>query len=584
MPEAADRSLATAAAEIIAASFQTYVDRFRRVTLDARGHFERRDWHSAQRDSKWRLDLYGESVTEGLLVLRALLGAQVTSRATWNGLREAFASRIAGRTEVELAESFFNSFTRRIFLTVGVDPAVEFVASASSAPPCSPPWSLTVRFDREGRHVDLYRRVLEHFRFAAPWRDAEADAAAIATRVEQQVGEARVRGLELARAVFHRGKGAYIVGVIRTDGPEVPFMLALRHPEGGIEVDAVLLTADEVSVVFSFARSYFLVDMERPRELVDFLRSIMPSKPVAELYNAIGCNKHGKTELYRSLLHHLETSSDRFEVAPGARGMVMCVFTLPGFDVVFKVIRDRFEFPKTVTHQEVRDKYRLVFHHDRAGRLVDAQEFDLLEFDAARFSAPLLRELTTEASESVTIRDGRVVLGHLYTERRLRPLDIYLRETDPEAAREAVIDYGQVMRDLAATVIFPGDMLLKNFGVSRHGRLIFYDYDELCPLSECRFRILPTARRDEEETAQEPWYFVGERDIFPEQFRNFLGLKGELLAAFLEHHGELLEVEFWHRMQELHRRGEILDIYPYKSARRLRPPAPETEFPSIPRS
>jgi isocitrate dehydrogenase kinase/phosphatase len=162
------------------------------------------------------------------------------------------------------------------------------------------------------------------------------------------------------------------------------------------------------------------------------------------------------------------------------------------------------------------------------------------------------------------------VIRHLYTERRLRPLDLYLREAGPEAARDAVVDYGQVLRDLAATNIFPGDMLLKNFGVSRHGRLIFYDYDELAPLSECRFRELPHSSDDGDELAGEPWYYVGERDIFPEEFRTFLGLSGDLLQTFLAHHEELLGVSFWHRMQDVHARGEVLDIFPYKAARRLR--------------
>jgi isocitrate dehydrogenase kinase/phosphatase len=250
--------------------------------------------------------------------------------------------------------------------------------------------------------------------------------------------------------------------------------------------------------------------------------------------------------------------------------MVMCVFTLPGFDVVFKVIRDRFDPPKTVTHAEVREKYRLVFRHDRAGRLVDAQQFEELEFRRERFRPELLAQLLELAGETVHVRGDTVVLRHVYTERRLRPLDLYLREAPPEAARDAVTDYGQVLRDLAASNIFPGDMLLKNFGVSRHGRLIFYDYDELAPLAECRFRELPHSSDDGEESAGEPWYYVGERDIFPEEFRTFLGLRGELLQTFLAHHAELLGVAFWHRMQALHARGEVPDIYPYKASRRLR--------------
>jgi isocitrate dehydrogenase kinase/phosphatase len=339
--------------------------------------------------------------------------------------------------------------------------------------------------------------------------------------------------------------------------------------------------------VFSFARSYFLVEMESPRRMVEFLREIMPLKPLAELYNAIGWNKHGKTELYRSILRHLATTEDRFEVAAGQRGMVMAVFTLPGFDVVFKVIRDRFEPPKTVTAEEVKQKYRLVFRHDRAGRLVDAQEFEHLAFERARFDPALFAELISSCAERVKVEGDKVVISHLYTERRLRPLDVYLREAGAEAARDAVVDYGQVLRDLAATDIFPGDMLLKNFGVSRHGRLIFYDYDELCPLSECRFRALPTPRDDDDESAGEPWFYVSERDIFPEEFRNFLGLPEDLMRAFLEQHEELLGPAFWQRMQELHARGEVLDVYPYRSSRRLRWRARSAERrtdPFLPRS
>jgi len=253
--------------------------------------------------------------------------------------------------------------------------------------------------------------------------------------------------------------------------------------------------------------------------------------------------------------------------------MVMCVFTLPGFDIVFKVMRDRFDHPKTVTHREVHEKYRMVFRHDRAGRLVDAQEFEHLAFERRRFSEALLRELTTSASETVQVHGDRVVITHLFTERRLRPLDVYLQESGPAAAREAVIDYGQVLRDLAATNIFPGDMLLKNFGVSRHGRLMFYDYDELCRLTDCKFRELPEARGDFEEMSQEPWFYVGERDVFPQEFRSFLGLQGDLLREFLAAHAELLEVGFWRRMQQLHDDGEVLDVYPYKDSRRLRPTA-----------
>jgi len=579
--------LPDAGAGIIAAAWEAQVRRASAVTRDARRHFETADWAAMQHDHGRRLDVYGESVQEGLVRLRALLGERVADRSTWRQLREAYARAVAGRPDAELAETFLNSITRRIFHTIGVDPGVEFVAPVVSGPPGPPTPGLTVTLPREGDLAAFVARLLAHFRFAPGWDDPEDDAQLVARALVEQAGTARLRAVEMLDNVFFRGKAAYLVGRLITDGAPLPLVLALRRTARGVAVDSVLASEDEVSIVFSFARSYFFVETDSPREVVDYLRAIMPRKPVAELFTAIGHNKHGKTELYRSLLHHLGATRDRFTVAPGQRGMVMYVFTLPGFDVVFKVIRDRFEWPKNVTHAEVREKYRLVFRHDRAGRLVDAQEFEHLEFARDRFEDDVLEELARTAAESVEIGPDRVVIRHLYTERRLRPLDLYLREADPAAARDAVVDYGQVLRDLAATNIFPGDMLLKNFGVSRHGRLIFYDYDELCPLSECRFRSLPPPRDDDEERALEPWFFVGERDIFPEEFRSFLGLTGDLLQTFLAHHGELLDAAFWLAMQERHRRGEVLDIYPYRASRRLRPdaddPVPPPD-PSTPRS
>jgi isocitrate dehydrogenase kinase/phosphatase len=570
---------AGSAAAVVLAAFEVHAERLARIIARARRHFERGDWLAGQRDSSRRLDLYGECLDEAKARLGQRLGALASDPETWHAIRTAYVQAIVGRGDAELAETFYNSCVRRMLKIVGVDPRLEFLEIGEAhgrdgfdapEPAGRVPADVVETYARDGELEALFRRVLEAQKLDAPWDDLAGDARRIAERLATAVDARRVRAVELARPTFFRGKAAYRVGRLLTDGAPVPLLIAYRNPAGRVAVDAVLTTEDEVSIVFSFARSYFFVGWARPRELVEYLKVIMPRKPVGELYTAIGWHRHGKTELYRSLLRHLATSDDRFEIAPGQRGMVMCVFVLPGFDIVFKVIRDRFAPPKTVTHAEVRDKYRLVFRHDRAGRLVDAQQFEELEFRRERFAPELLAQLLELAGETVHVRDDTVVIRHLYTERRLRPLDLYLREAAPEAAREAVIDYGQVLRDLAASNIFPGDMLLKNFGVSRHGRLIFYDYDELAPLSECRFRELPHSSDEGDETAGEPWYYVGERDIFPEEFRTFLGLRGELLQTFLAHHEALLGVAFWHRMQAQHARGEVPDIYPYKAARRLR--------------
>jgi isocitrate dehydrogenase kinase/phosphatase len=374
----------------------------------------------------------------------------------------------------------------------------------------------------------------------------------------------------MLKSVFYRGRAAYIVGQILVSGNTFPFIIGLDNPHGSIVVDAVILDEDQASILFSFAYSYFRVLTDRPHDVVEFLRGVMPLKRPAELYISLGYNKHGKTELYRDLLHHLANSDDRFEIADGVPGMVMIVFTMPGYDLVFKVIRDRFAKPKEVTRREVMDKYRLVFRHDRAGRLIDAQEFEHLKFRRARFSEALLENLTREAARSVDLTEEDVVIRHAYIERRLVPLNLYLERVDEQASRAATLDYGQSIKDLMATNIFPGDLLLKNFGVTRHGRVIFYDYDELCLLTDCKFRRIPPALAVEDEMAAETWFSVGDQDVFPEQFPEFLGLTGPLREVFVAQHSDLFDVKLWRKAQKSHRDGNLIRIYPYPQSVRLR--------------
>jgi isocitrate dehydrogenase kinase/phosphatase len=345
---------------------------------------------------------------------------------------------------------------------------------------------------------------------------------------------------------------------------------ALLHAEKGITLAAVLMGVEDIAILFSFTRSYFRVDTERPYERVRFLKELMPRKPLAELYTAIGHHKHGKTEFYRDFLRHLDASEDQFEEAEGDRGMVMVVFTLLSYDVVFKLIKDRFDYPKNSSRSEVMRKYRLVLEHDRAGRLVETYEFEHLRIPRDRFRPELLEELQRCAADSVSIEDDYLLFKHLYVERRVRPLNLYLAETDEPAARAAVIDYGQAIKDLAATNIFPGDLLPKNFGVMRHGRVVFYDYDELCWVTDCDFRELPAPISYKEEIAAEPWFSVYENDIFPEEFPRFLGFRPDLLETLVDYHADLFQAVAWRRLQTALRAGNITDIFSYGADKRLR--------------
>jgi isocitrate dehydrogenase kinase/phosphatase len=337
----------------------------------------------------------------------------------------------------------------------------------------------------------------------------------------------------------------------------------LLKDDAGVTVDAVLLTESDASRLFGYTRSYFHVLCRRPAAVVGFLKSILPVKPVAELYTSVGYSQHGKTNLFRALYRHMDHSNTRFERARGARGMVMAVFTLPSFDVVFKLIKDRFAPTKRTTPDDVKRRYKLVFDHDKAGRLVDAQEFENISFQRDRFDEDLLDELRHDCSRTVAITDDEVVLHHVYTERRLYPLDLYLREMAPDRARAAAIDYGYAVKDLASANIFPGDLFPKNFGVTRHGSVVFYDYDELCLLSDVNFRTVPEPRSYEDEMAEQPWFPVEPDDVFPEEFRTYLRSPKIVGEVFSTRHPEICTVEFWKGMQEQHASGELPDFFPY---------------------
>jgi isocitrate dehydrogenase kinase/phosphatase len=566
-----DSRLAAHCAETALEAFCDYQTRFNAITQRARERFLARDWAGSFDDAAERLHFYND-VLDGLTNrIRKLMGGRLPERNIWMGIKAVYSSLIARSPAWEIAETFFNSLTRRVFATAGVDQAIEFVDTDFDAPPPSA-WIDITKTYRGKRLPELLCLALTDAFNQTCWGNLRETTVLAAARIEGTIAAKNSRPeLEIVSSVFYRGRGAYLVGrVLRQGKSSLPIALCLRHEhERGITLDALLHGDVDLAILFSFTRSYFRVAVECPYRLVRYLQQLMPRKRLIDLYNAIGFHRHGKTEFYRDFIAHLRNSSDRFVVAEGARGMVMTVFTLPSYDVVFKLIKDQFDLPKNSTHEDVRRRYRLVFEHDRAGRLVEAHEFEHLRISADRFALELLRELSRDAPSIVKIEGGHVIIAHAYVERRLRPLNLFLRENEEEAIAAAGRDYGQSIKDLAASNIFPGDLLTKNFGVTRHGRVVFYDYDELCFLTDCHFRKLPEARTPEEEIAAEPWFSVRENDIFPEEFLQFLAFPKPALAALLEHHHEIFRADFWRAIQRQIRAGEIPEVFPYGAERRL---------------
>jgi isocitrate dehydrogenase kinase/phosphatase len=556
--------IATAVARQLVAAFVRYNDDFREITRRAARWFEESDWQQNRRDAVDRIELYDRSVARAIAELSSSIDADKTDRAFWAAVKREYAERITEYPDNAFFKTFFSSISRRVFKTVGVDPDVEFLAEDVLVEEKPLDENDVRTYFNRGATDLLIDQVLSDFRFGVPYRNWDVTVRFIAAEVDayckSRATHRDVEIVELLKPVFYRATRAFVVGRIGGDDWVAPFVIALRNSDDGIVADAVITATTDVSMLFSFARSYFHVDLSHVGATVGFLQRLMPNKPMDEIYTALGRAKQGKTERYRSLFQHLRESRDLIERARGVKGMVMEVFTLPSFDVVFKVIRDRFDYPKTGTREDVMQKYDLVFKRDRAGRLVDAQEFRRLRIPRARFEPGLLHDLLNECSIACRVDGDDLVIEHAYLERRMVPLNLYLESASDAQTVAAAIDYGQSIKDLALSNIFAGDLLLKNFGVTRNGRVIFYDYDELCLVTDCRFRRMPDPQDDVDEMRAGAWFYVGPNDIFPEQFIDFLGFKSHAKQAFLEHHGDLLTPEYWIDLKNRHEAGEIFEV------------------------
>jgi isocitrate dehydrogenase kinase/phosphatase len=544
--------LAADLAAQIAEHFRLYNEEFGRVTRRAARNFLAEDWHAAQIDSVARIELYEIRVARCVAAVGNQLQQRRTDVPLWVNIKLGFETLVARRPDSDFYHTFFNSVTRDLFGTVGVNKDVEFCATTAGRASGSVP----IRVYRVGGSLPAaVGEILVDLPFSAAIGNTEAAVHRISAEIGRYFATGRLSGapesIELIEPVFYRGMQAFAVGRVIGDGAITPLVLAFTILQGTVQVDAVMLSRADVGSLFGYARSYFHVDLPVVSAAITLLRSFMPRKSVDELYTVLGRAKQGKTERYFALQRHMEKSIDSFVHAPGDRGLVLIVFTLPSHDLVFKVIRDKFGAPKTTTRADVIDRYEFVFRHDRAGRLVDAQEFKRLRLPRARFMPDLVEELLCEASESCRVEGEDLIVEHCYIERRLRPLNLFLREAEPAAAESAIIDYGNALRDLAASNVFPGDLLLKNFGVTSHGRVIFYDYDEIGLVSDCVFRDLPRARTEEEESSAEPWFHCGPRDVFPEQWLQFLSIPAALSEVFIRQHGCLLTATWWRAQASL---------------------------------
>ncbi|PHM66090.1 bifunctional isocitrate dehydrogenase kinase/phosphatase [Xenorhabdus sp. KJ12.1] len=568
-----ETDLAHLIAQTILQGFDAQYGRFLEVTSGAQQRFEQADWHAVQQAMKKRINLYDHHV--GLVVeqLKCIRGSRLYDQEYIAKVKAVYTRLLPDYPRFEIAESFFNSVYCRLFQHRNLKQENLFIFS--SQPPRRfrhIPRPLSRDFFPDAGLESMLWAILKDLPLRLEWENLDRDISYL-TRYLQNTfpGYDLLQAtFQIANELFYRNKAAWLVGKIRLGTEVYPFLLPIHHNESGsIFIDTCLTSHDDASVVFGFARSYFMVYAPLPAAMVEWLREILPVKSTAELYMAIGCQKHGKTEYYREYLTFINSSQEQFIIAPGVKGMVMLVFTSPSFDRVFKVIKDKFAPQKEVSQERVQECYRLVKEHDRVGRMADTQEFENFVIDKRHISPELMEEIQKEIPEKLEDLGDKVLIKHLYMERRMLPLNIYMEQVDEDRLKDAVEEYGNAIKQLAAANIFPGDMLFKNFGVTRHGRVIFYDYDEICYMTEVNFRDIPPARYPEDELASEPWYSVATNDVFPEEFRHFLCSDKRIRKYFEEFHGDLFKADYWRALQERIRKGYVEDVFAYRLRQRF---------------
>ncbi|MFW1678389.1 bifunctional isocitrate dehydrogenase kinase/phosphatase [Pontibacter sp. JAM-7] len=559
--------------------FAEYRLNFQEITEEAQVFFEGADWGAIQTLSAQRIDLYESMVVAAASEMQQLLGEALYTPELWNKAKPYYRRLLQQRTDPELAETFYNSVYCHVFRHRQIDDEHMFIFSSWRERLINTGGAIYRTYPlAELGGVRLLSRLLQDLPLQAPWENLRRDIRNLVVRARGVLPLARLSeqgaSVQVIRSLFYRNKAAYVVGRVHIADQSIPFVLPiLNNEQGALYVDSLICDENDVSIIFSFTRSYFLVDVDIPSEFVRFLHTLIPAKSIPELYSSIGFYKQGKAEFFRSFVAHLAQSEDQFIIAPGIKGMVMTVFTLPSFPVVFKIIKDRFSSSKQITREGVKEKYQLVKRHDRVGRMADTQEFTNFSFPKARFSEALLQELQLVAANSVVIEESRVIIRHLWTERYMTPLNIYiddaLSSNDDTALFNAINEYGKAIKQLAAANIFAGDMLFKNFGVTRHGRVVFYDYDEILYLTECNFRRIPEPMYPEQELSGEPWYSVSQNDVFPEEFSLLTACHPKVRRLFNELHGDLLSVECWLSMQSQVQQGVLVDVFPYRQLHRF---------------
>ena len=566
-PEASARILS----DWIQQVFDDFYRDFCAIPAKAKAAFEAGAFQQSLQNSRDRLTLYGERMHALAHTLAEEYSGNTVAPELWDRLEQHYTASVAGRYEADLALAFLHSVRRAVFMDnwTPVDYAVDIKTQSSS--------DSDVMLSRAVDEIDagLIQEMLAIPSFGIPFRDVVGDSERAADKVDRTL---RKRGLadsitavDVIRGGFFRNRGVYVVGRIRLHGGSVvPLILALLHDEAGIYIDAVLADEPEAHNLFSTTRANFIVTNDHYHELAEFLYGIMPKRPLGLHYSSLGFNHFGKVAVMDELTAELTEDDAVLDTAVGFPGTVAIGFQAPGSVYNLKVIRDHptdnYKWGDFAGVESVLEKYRQVHDINRTGSMLDNAIYYNVTLPKSHFAMELLSEMLEDASNAVSLRGTTVFFQHLIVQRKMIPMPVFLEQAPREDCERAVISLGQCIKNNMAANIFNRDLDGRNYGVGSHIRVYLFDYDALETFTDVKIRS-NQGRFDGEEDIP-GWFFEDGVVFLPEEIESGLRIVDrDLRRLFRSVHGDLLKVEYWQRIQDELRCGNVpqIQVYPESS-------------------
>lgn len=539
--------------------------------------FEKRDFASSVHVSSRRLSLYSASIVNVSRRLQRAYPEIQGDTECWQGIEAHYLRLIKDEYAEDIGKAYLHSLRRKIYQDEwhAADYSFSEMTSRDEAI-----FSEVLRsYELESELTEeIIESILNIPQFIRSYGDMPQERQRVLQRIVENLARSRHRAdrlvrVEMINAGFYRNRGAYLVGrMIFDSGNFVPLIIALLNDESGLFVDAVLTSETYAHNIFSSALANFHVTSSYYHQVSALLKSIMPRRPLGLHYSTIGYNHLGKVAVMSDLESEIRDSDVGLETAVGSPGTVAMGFAAKNSAYSLKVIRDKptksYKWGEFGGVESVIRKYTRVHEINRTGSMLDSIIYYKIRLDRRWFSADLLEELLTEASETVSLVDDDVVFKYLIVQIKLTPLPVYLETATEKQAETAIANLGYCIKNNAAANIFNRDLDARNYGIGSYSKVYLFDYDALEDLTEVKIRT-NLDREDGEEDIPD-WYFEEGVVFLPEELISGLCIPQRRLSdMFARRHHNLLTTQYWTEIQQDLLNGTVPSVSVYPDYERL---------------